>query len=186
MKELEKAREQTLNEYVPHVKSLWQYCDHDSIAKAKYFLTLGGEAVADGYAWMAHNPWFTNLVVAGYVLAARGQLMHVQLLRKLQQELVGKIHGVSPQNSEKPHWDRETGKLIFRGEYVRSVRAIADRLIAILDAFQADCWPARISAPPSIDDDEKLRDAIKVLNRRLKGIKFRADGTGLGIIWEEK
>jgi hypothetical protein len=181
---LEDAKESALNEYVPHLESLWPYCDAARVRKAKFFLTFGGEAVADAYAWMSHNPYFANMVATGYALAARGQVMHAHLLRKLQDDLVRAINQLGGDHIERPTWNADTGKLTYRGKTVRTVRALADRIRPILDCFQSSGWPDRIAAPPAIDDDQILRDAIKVLNDRLKDIRFRADGTGAGVIWE--
>lgn len=183
--DLEKSSEAARNEYIPHLESLWRYCDASHVRKATFFLTFGGEAVADAIVWMGHNPWFANMVATGYAIAARGQVMHVLLLRKLQNELVDAINQLGGDQAEPPTWKPDTGKLIYRGKTVRTVRAIAGRVRPILDAFQSAGWPNRIPAPPGIED-QTLREAIKVLNTRLKDIRFRADGSTGGVIWETR
>ena len=90
--------------------------------------------------------------------------------------------------SRRPHpvWNHETGKLIFEGEIIRSVRTGVGRHITkILDAFEEDGWPDRIDSPILKTDAGMVhRDAIRKLNDGLRAIRFRSDGTGDGICWE--
>jgi hypothetical protein len=62
---------------------------------------------------------------------------------------------------------------------------VAKNVVKILDAFQEDGWPKRIDDPlqPS-KDQQRLHEAIKRLNDNLDILRFRADGTGQGILWE--
>jgi hypothetical protein len=183
--DLDRAAEATQNEYIPHLESLWPYCEASHVRKARFLLTFGGEAVADAYEWIPRNPYFANMVAVGYAMAARGQVMHVSLLRKLQNELIDAIGQLGADQVEPPLWNPDTGKLIYRGKTVRTVRVIAARVRPILDAFQSARWPNRIAAPSGLND-QTLREAIKVLNNGLKDIRFRADGTSEGVIWETR
>jgi hypothetical protein len=189
-KVLESALENTRNEYKPRIAVLWPYCDRELVAKARFFLTFGGEAVADGNAWTAQNPYFANMSAAGYALAARGQALHILLLRKLRDELVIAINRLAGAEVEKPIWKGDIGKLMFRGKVVRKVRAgkVATRIRPILDEFQAQNWPDRILVSPEWKCcPQTLREAIATLNEGIVKpdngfIKFEADGSGHGVI----
>lgn len=85
-----------------------------------------------------------------------------------------------------PHWNRDTGELWYAEAAIRRIasRSKGTNVIAILDAFQLDGWPDRIDDPlPGGSDPQRLRDAVKALNRGLVGVRFRSDGTGLGVVW---
>lgn len=82
-------------------------------------------------------------------------------------------------------WCKEQGELRLNGEIIRRVRiGIAKNLVPILDDFQECAWPEQMDDPlPPSTDINRLRGAVKVLNRGLQGIRFFADGTGEGIRW---
>ena len=89
----------------------------------------------------------------------------------------------------KPNWNAETFDLSLHGEIIRRVGTPcrASNMLCILNAFQARGWPVRIRDPlPGLPDFVRLHKAIESLNRGLKRIVFRADGTGAGIRWELK
>jgi hypothetical protein len=130
---LEEAAESARNEYVPHLESLWRYCDAAHVRKAKYLLTFGGEAVADAYAWIPHNPCFLTMLVSGFAMAARGQVMHVFLLRQLQNELIHAINHLCGEIPLASIWPR----LISRGNFLRSTAKAMWR--------SASIWPRLIS-----------------------------------------
>lgn len=82
-------------------------------------------------------------------------------------------------------WRKELGELRWNGEVIREVAVgKAKNLVPILDAFQECGWPERLDDPLTAGDGQKLREAIKVLNQRLKRIRFYADGSGEGIRWK--
>ncbi len=60
----------------------------------------------------------------------------------------------------------------------------------ILRVFEELGWPWRIDDPlprnGRRNPKQRLHDAIKRLNRRhlARGIRFRGDGSGTGVIWE--
>lgn len=83
---------------------------------------------------------------------------------------------------ERPSWDRELSVLMYRNKLVRKVRPIAVRVVTLLDVFEEDGWPQRVDNP--FPDDQKMREAIASLNRNLTAIRFKADGSGEGILWE--
>lgn len=89
----------------------------------------------------------------------------------------------------KPSWDKESFDLSFHGEVIRRIGRPdrATNLLRVLNAFQSQGWPARIADPlPGLRDFVRLHKTIFSLNRGLKRIVFRADGTGAGIRWESR
>ncbi|HWA99686.1 MAG TPA: hypothetical protein VG713_14385 [Pirellulales bacterium] len=104
------------------------------------------------------------------------------LVRELGERPVKKIPGRSART---PRWDKARGVLELDGTVIRKVRANARRLRTILETFETSSWPSRIDDPLSGGPDaQRLREAVADLNKGLKQIRFRADGTGMGINWE--
>lgn len=86
-----------------------------------------------------------------------------------------------------PSWNRGRGELWYQGGIVRSIPNVlaAPHITLILDAFEEDSWAERIDDPlPSGPNPERLRDAVRSLNRDLTLLRFRTDGTGRGLRWE--
>ena len=119
------------------------------------------------------------VVSLAYALNLLSELDATWLLRECESR-------VDPKDRE-THlvWDRMSGELKCNDQLIRRVRvSVAKNLVCILDAFQEDAWPDHIDCPLKRDTDP--RDAIKVLNRKLKRIKFHADGISQGIAWSRK
>ena len=85
---------------------------------------------------------------------------------------------------DRPTWNKDTCELRYAGKLAKKLRPIADSQILILGAFQSQDWPERIENPLLTDDKQRMRETVRHLNERCKGIKFRSDGTGEGIRWE--
>jgi hypothetical protein len=89
-----------------------------------------------------------------------------------------------------PQWNPKKRELIFQGEVVKTFRSTAPNQERILAAFQEDGWPHRIDdpLPPESEQDsrERLRSAIKQLNRNQGNnlMRFCGDGSGKGILWQ--
>ncbi|HCS55351.1 hypothetical protein [Rubinisphaera sp.] len=86
-----------------------------------------------------------------------------------------------------PTWNRDRGELWYQGVKVRSVANVltAKLVVTILDVFEEVGWAERIDDPLTAGPDpERLRSAIKSLNKGLTHLRFLADGTGIGIRWE--
>lgn len=89
-----------------------------------------------------------------------------------------------------PNWDRERLILYWRGDEIKRLRSrtVARNQAAVLDTFQDDGWPGRIDSPirpkPRMEPKRQMHETIDGLNNKLTGIKFRADGSGKGIVWE--
>jgi len=90
--------------------------------------------------------------------------------------------------TKKPTWQRDTASLFFDGKPIKKIRSVtvAKNLVRILDDFEEKGWPDRIDDPlSSSKDQQRLHEAIRRLNGKLSAIRFHADGTGTGIVWEE-
>jgi hypothetical protein len=69
---------------------------------------------------------------------------------------------------------------------IRQFRREAPEQMRVLDDFERQCWPERIADPfpaeRGVDGAQRLRDAVKNLNRGLaSGLRFRTDGTKHGL-----
>ncbi len=122
----------------------------------------------------------------GIVTAADVELLEIKVADEV--EFLRRERIVSPLREEddvKPRWNKETHELRFKGQVIRKVRPIAKNVIRILDAFEEDGWPSRIDDPlaPS-PETRRVSETLRTLNEGLDMIRFRADGTGEGIIWE--
>ncbi len=90
-------------------------------------------------------------------------------------------------HQQTPVWDSNRRELRLGDRVVKLFRWPAQNQETILNAFQAQGWPAMIADPlpqdPNICAKRRLHDTIKCLNRRRiqKLIKFRGDGTGRGV-----
>ncbi|MGZ0172961.1 MAG: hypothetical protein ACKVHE_25785 [Planctomycetales bacterium] len=84
----------------------------------------------------------------------------------------------------KPCWNSDRSELSYRGVMIRHVRPIAKQVRLLLDAFEEEGWPERLDSPIRSGGKQKMREAVASLNRGLLAIRFRADGSGEGILWE--
>jgi hypothetical protein len=98
----------------------------------------------------------------------------------------------SPQSwdcQNRPYWNDETSELHWNGEVIRRIRnrKTGEELLLILKAFEEEGWPHRIDSPISESPNvRRLGDRLKSLNTGLSQIRFRADGSGTGIVWSRK
>jgi hypothetical protein len=86
--------------------------------------------------------------------------------------------------SDKPHWDEDRRELHYRGRRVRRFnRSSAKNQLDVIEAFERAGWPVQIDNPLG----PKVRQTLYDLNRGLtsRTLRFRADGTGESIIWED-
>ncbi|MCP4098959.1 MAG: hypothetical protein GY880_19175 [Planctomycetaceae bacterium] len=87
-----------------------------------------------------------------------------------------------------PVWDRARRELRLGNKLIKRFKWPAENQERVLDAFEDNGWPTHISDPleahDSICPKRRLHDTIKCLNRKqINGlIKFRGDGTGLGVL----
>lgn len=89
-----------------------------------------------------------------------------------------------------PVWDRERRELRLGKTLVKRFKWPAENQERVLNAFQDNGWPKHIQDPleqhPDICPKRRLHDTLKCLNRKQinAAIKFRGDGTGLGVLLE--
>jgi hypothetical protein len=89
-----------------------------------------------------------------------------------------------------PRWDAACPELHWGPMLVKRFRLPALNQELILSAFEEEGWPPHIDDPlPNPfqhDPKQRLHDTIKRLNRHQVNqlVRFRADGSGCGIIWE--
>jgi len=90
----------------------------------------------------------------------------------------------------KPVWDRERRELRLGDIVVKRFKWPAENQELVLNAFEDLGWPSRIDDPlvahPTICPKRRLHDTLKCLNRKQVNelVKFRGDGTGLGVLLE--
>ena len=81
-----------------------------------------------------------------------------------------------------PQWRH--GVLTFDGIEVRKIVAKkAENVAAILNKFEKLGWPKQITLPAEFNGDV-LHQSLNSLNKGLKLMRFRADGSGTGVFWE--
>lgn len=91
------------------------------------------------------------------------------------------------QEKPKPVWDIERRELRLGNKIVKQFTWPSKNQESVLAEFEKLGWPERIGNPiaehPTICPKQRLHDAIKCLNRKQVNelIKFRGDGTGLGV-----
>jgi hypothetical protein len=92
----------------------------------------------------------------------------------------------SGQQREKPWWRRDLLELYVGVRRVRRVAKQAHSLIEILNRFEEEGWPPTPISNPlrTSADPDRLKDAVKSLNRGLKQIRFGSNGNGQGITWD--
>jgi hypothetical protein len=101
---------------------------------------------------------------------------------------------IAPKTSEinlprasKPVWNKARSRLNCGNETLKVIRRLgnAPNVVRVLDSFEEQSWPERIDDPlPDGPDGQRLNETIRSLNTGLRYIRFRADGTGRGIVWE--
>jgi len=95
-----------------------------------------------------------------------------------------------PHQTVKPIWDRERRELRLGDIVVKRFKWPAENQELVLNAFEDLGWPPRIDDPllshPNICPKRRLHDTLKCLNRKQVNelVKFRGDGTGLGVLLE--
>jgi hypothetical protein len=90
----------------------------------------------------------------------------------------------------RPRWDSDRGELWMGDTLVKQFRLPSPNQRIVLMAFEEQDWPQRIDDPlpphPEIAPQRRLNATIMRLNRnqRVRCIRFRGDGSGLGLVWE--
>jgi hypothetical protein len=108
----------------------------------------------------------------------------ISLNRSQSNDASQRIDTTAPQ----PVWDRARRELRLGNKLIKRFKWPAENQERVLDEFEDNGWPSHISDPLEFHDricpKRRLHDTIKCLNRKqINGlIKFRGDGTGLGVL----
>jgi hypothetical protein len=142
---------------------------------------------------------------ACFVLSDKGIRLFAQTSQTKAQYITLRLQKSSPKSSiplalpgedkpiledMRPIWYPHKRELQFRGLPVKIFRSTAPNQERILAAFQEERWSRRVDEPlpPQIEQDsrERLRSAIKQLNRNQDNnlLRFCGDGSGRGILWQ--
>ena len=112
------------------------------------------------------------------------QSMNAHLAENIQTDNSRSVNGST---TVQPVWDRQRRELRIGEILVKRFKWPAENQERVLDAFQENGWPDYLDDPlkrhPKICPKRRLHDTLKCLNRKQinEVIKFRGDGTGLGI-----
>jgi hypothetical protein len=156
------------------------------------FLGLGTEEIAAASAVRQFRP-SENLSLndrSCFVLTSQGVELVETLSSRDQEPAVPETPLAGDQRVGRPDWDDGRRELRWGGALIKRFRLPAANQTSILSAFQEEGWPAHIDDPlpqvAGLDPQARLHDAIKGLNRHQvrRLLRFAADGTGEGIIWE--
>ncbi len=89
-----------------------------------------------------------------------------------------------------PTWDAQRRELRMSGRVIKRFRWLAKNQERILETFEEEGWLHRIDDPippqPQVNQRQRLRDAVRALNKNHENslIRFRGDGSGQGVVWE--
>ncbi len=84
-------------------------------------------------------------------------------------------------NAELPRWDSDRRELWLDGAKIATYRKNAENAEAVLDAFEASQWLAKIDNPLDINSD--LRSTLQSMNAKIAEIRFSSNGKD-GVLWE--
>ena len=105
---------------------------------------------------------------------------------------IGAMDRIADRKCSLPNWDVDRHELNFGGYLVKRFKHKSRNQETILAAFEEEGWPAAIPDPlpqnGDTDPKRRLNDTIKGLNHHQENklIRFRGDGTGEGVIWENR
>jgi hypothetical protein len=99
-------------------------------------------------------------------------------------------NGKNAADQSVPAWDAQRRELRMNGRVIKRFRWSAKNQERILATFEEEGWLYRIDDPippqSNADQKQRLRDAVRALNKNHEAslIRFRGDGTGQGVVWE--
>ncbi|MEQ8212259.1 MAG: hypothetical protein RH917_20840 [Lacipirellulaceae bacterium] len=123
---------------------------------------------------------------AGYKKLIEGHLIHLQELRSLQHDLIHALEAIAGKDPSLPMWDSATGELTYEGKLAKEVQTNASQQRKILDLFEKQGWPSRLSLD-DVFDDEQVRRHAKRLKKNCSLITFTSSSSkeaGTGICWQ--
>lgn len=108
--------------------------------------------------------------------------------------LVERVEANLLMRTKRPVWKRTAtgGILKYDGEVVRVVggEKKASGVIAILDAFESQGWPEKITLFPGVNKgssvSDRLHNLLKSLRKGLTRLHFGGDNTSTGVYWAVK
>lgn len=131
-----------------------------------------------------------------FVLTDNGLRMARELASVLP-DYSGHMGSLGPSNKNqmseailKPTWIESVRELRAGQVLLKRFRSKAPAQEVVLAAFEEEGWPQRIDDPlapqPFSESKRRLRSTIQSLNRHQEDpmIRFRADGSGEGIVWK--
>ncbi len=71
-----------------------------------------------------------------------------------------------------PVWNRDVGRLEFRGKLAKEVRSIAKNVISVFNKFETLDWQDCIENPVKSDDQQKIHEIVRSINAGLTGLRF--------------
>jgi len=84
-----------------------------------------------------------------------------------------------------PSWHKDVGELRYNGQVIRVFRVkAAKRIVPVLDLFESNGWPLRLTLSGDEYSREEISDVRKQLNKNNSVIEFSRDGYGTGLIWK--
>jgi hypothetical protein len=84
-----------------------------------------------------------------------------------------------------PRWDGNNHTLWLNRTVVTTFDRLAPLEEAVLAQFEKHAWTHRVPSPfVGPGSKRRLHDAVKLLNRRQKRIRFRSIGSGHEMTWE--
>lgn len=166
-------------------------------AEAGAHLPVAISDVVKDYYWFGNTHpagWWTALLAHRFGIPATniygGWLSRPKIHNPLEIsiELIDKL-GLATESpgwrEATPSWDAHSGTLVWQEHVIRKVDRQATNIRDVLDAFEKANWPARILDPlPGGKNQARVSDTVRRLNAGLTGIRFRADGSGAGFLWE--
>jgi hypothetical protein len=94
----------------------------------------------------------------------------------------------SPESKNRPRWDKDRRELWFGKKLLKRFSGHSARnQVAILVSFEETGWAPRIDSPFPRGETQKLKDAMRGLNKVTEGqgLRFRLNGAGdEGLCWE--
>lgn len=136
------------------------------------------------------------LTAAGVAFAQQQQRDQVPLVAPLDGDTSAvrvpeSSDNVPSQETTLPKWDNFRRELYYGGALVKQFKLPSTNQESVLTVFQEENWPPRIDDPlphtRNVDPKQRLRETIRSLNRNQKRrlLRFKGDGTGEGILWEQ-
>lgn len=105
------------------------------------------------------------------------------------EELLSRIGAVRDTGSveSKPNYC-EDGSIRMNNRVIGRVqpRSTKTRLQQVLEAFQCRRWPVKVASPFGIRAAQDLHNTVRMLNQRVRSIRFHVQDGGRAVSWERR